>query len=109
VDWTLFEHLDRMRQLQGTLLDAFGLGPVEAPYRETFTAAGVSLRRYGSSGERGPLVLIVPAPIKRPYIYEGDVGVSLQHVGPLVGRRAHALLWPRIVEWIDRVRLGQTP
>jgi polyhydroxyalkanoate synthase len=31
--------------------------------------------------------------------YEGDIGVALQHVGPLVGRNAHALLWPKIVEW----------
>jgi polyhydroxyalkanoate synthase len=35
--------------------------------------------------------------------YEGDVGVSLQHVAPLVGRRAHALLWPGILDWIERV------
>jgi polyhydroxyalkanoate synthase len=34
--------------------------------------------------------------------YEGDVGVALQHVGPLVGRRAHAHLWPQIVGWIAR-------
>jgi polyhydroxyalkanoate synthase len=40
--------------------------------------------------------------------YEGDVGVSLQHVGPLVGRRAHVLLWPKIAEWIERVGLGPT-
>jgi polyhydroxyalkanoate synthase len=33
--------------------------------------------------------------------YEGDVGVSLQHVGVLVGRRAHAELWPRILAWIE--------
>jgi polyhydroxyalkanoate synthase len=35
--------------------------------------------------------------------YAGDVGVSLQHVGPLVGRNAHALLWPKIAEWIARI------
>jgi polyhydroxyalkanoate synthase len=34
--------------------------------------------------------------------YAGDVGVSLRHVGPLVGRNAHALLWPQIVDWIAR-------
>lgn len=70
MDWTGFEQLDRLRRLQGTLLDAFGLGPAEAPYRETFGAQGVSLRRYGSGAESGPLVLIVPAPIKRPYIWD---------------------------------------
>jgi hypothetical protein len=28
--------------------------------------------------------------------------VALQHVGPLVGRNAHAALWPRILQWIAR-------
>jgi polyhydroxyalkanoate synthase len=32
--------------------------------------------------------------------YHGDQGVSLQHVGVLVGRSAHTCLWPRIVAWI---------
>jgi hypothetical protein len=27
--------------------------------------------------------------------------VALKHVGPLVGRNAHALLWPRIAAWIS--------
>lgn len=33
--------------------------------------------------------------------YEGDVGVALQHAGPLVGRRAHHVLWPEIIRWIQ--------
>jgi polyhydroxyalkanoate synthase len=32
--------------------------------------------------------------------YHGDQGVSLQHVGVLVGRSAHTCLWPQIVAWI---------
>jgi polyhydroxyalkanoate synthase len=31
--------------------------------------------------------------------YEGDIGVGLRHVGTLVGRSAHQLLWPRILAW----------
>jgi polyhydroxyalkanoate synthase len=50
-----------------------------------------------------PLLQAAASRDKTVLRYEGDVGVSLQHVGPLVGRRAHALLWPRILEWIDRV------
>jgi polyhydroxyalkanoate synthase len=34
--------------------------------------------------------------------YEGDVGVALQHVGVLVGRGAHRLLWPQILDWVRR-------
>ena len=33
--------------------------------------------------------------------YGGDVGVNLQHVGVLVGRSAHAMLWPQIFDWIE--------
>jgi polyhydroxyalkanoate synthase len=33
--------------------------------------------------------------------YEGDVGVNLQHVGVLVGRSAHARLWPAIFDWLE--------
>jgi polyhydroxyalkanoate synthase len=32
--------------------------------------------------------------------YSGESGVCLQHVGMLVGRRAHAQVWPKIIEWI---------
>jgi polyhydroxyalkanoate synthase len=67
--WLLFEHLDRLRRLQGNLLDAAGLAPVQAPFTEIWREAGVTLRRYdGRAG--GPLVMIVPAPIKRPYIWD---------------------------------------
>ena len=76
MDWLLFEQLDRLRHAQGALLDAVGLGPAQTPYREAFSAEGVSLRRYGSGAESGPLVLIVPAPIKRPYIWDLEPEVS---------------------------------
>ena len=35
--------------------------------------------------------------------YHGDRGVGLQHVGVLVGQRAHAMLWPQIIDWIRRL------
>jgi polyhydroxyalkanoate synthase len=49
-----------------------------------------------------PFVEAVASVDKTVLDYEGDVGVALQHVGPLVGRNAHAELWPRIIEWILR-------
>jgi polyhydroxyalkanoate synthase len=41
-------------------------------------------------------------PLSKPevFTYKPEVGVALQHVGPLVGRRAHRELWPRLVECI---------
>lgn len=53
------------------MLDALGLGPEQLPFREVHRQAGVSLRRYGSDGgAAGPPALIVPAPIKRAYIWD---------------------------------------
>lgn len=66
----LFESLDRMRRFQGWGLDGFGLGPHESAYRIVFTRAAVRLRLYGPEQTGSPVLLIVPAPIKRPYIWD---------------------------------------
>lgn len=47
-----------------------------------------------------PFVRAVRSSEKQVLWYEGDVGVSLQHVGMLVGKNAHQRLWPRILEWL---------
>jgi polyhydroxyalkanoate synthase len=93
VDWGLYEQLDWVRRQQGALLDALGLGPVEAPYQVMYTVPGVSLRRYGSGDERGPPVLIVPAPIKRPYIW--DLAPEVSAVRRCLARGARVFL----VDW----------
>jgi polyhydroxyalkanoate synthase len=77
VNWALFEQLDRARRLQGALLDAAGIGPIETAYRVVRRRPGVTLRRYSDAGEPGPLALIVPAPIKRPYIWDLAPEVSV--------------------------------
>jgi polyhydroxyalkanoate synthase len=38
---------------------------------------------------------------KQVLYYEGDVGVNLQHVGVLVGRSAHARIWPAVFDWLS--------
>jgi polyhydroxyalkanoate synthase len=70
VNWLLYEQLDRVRRAQGWMFDAAGAGPQETPYREVFREPGVALRSYGGDAQDGPLVFIVPAPIKRPYIWD---------------------------------------
>jgi polyhydroxyalkanoate synthase len=32
--------------------------------------------------------------------YAGELGVCLQHLGILIGRKAHAQVWPEIVSWL---------
>ena len=45
-----------------------------------------------------------PSRRKQRLVYAGDRGVLLQHVGVLIGRTAHARLWPAILSWIDGCR-----
>jgi polyhydroxyalkanoate synthase len=46
-----------------------------------------------------PVIEAAPAANKRTVPYGGDVGVSLQHVGPLIGRTAHQSVWPEVIGW----------
>jgi len=48
-----------------------------------------------------PLHDIAPSRRQRLLRYHGDRGVSLQHVGVLVGTTAHRLIWPVILRWIE--------
>jgi polyhydroxyalkanoate synthase len=93
MDWTLFEQLDRLRHMQGALLDANGWRPLEAPYRIVHEEPGVALRRYDGGAGRSPVVLIVPAPIKRPYLWDLDPEVSV------VRRLLERGLQVCVVEW----------
>lgn len=35
--------------------------------------------------------------------YPGEIGICLQHLAMLVGRRAHAEIWPKIISWLAAV------
>jgi polyhydroxyalkanoate synthase subunit PhaC len=61
---------DTLRRSLGRLLDDAGLAPQETPWHVVLKRSDLQLRRYGQqAGTAGP-VLIVPAPIKRPYIFD---------------------------------------
>ncbi len=38
--------------------------------------------------------------------YPGELGVGLQHLGILVGRKAHAQVWPQIFSWIESKQIS---
>jgi polyhydroxyalkanoate synthase len=95
LSWPVFEFIDGVRRAQGSWLDALGLGRIETPCRIVFSRPGVSLKAYGR-GAGGPVLLLVPAPIKRSYIWdlapeisvvrrclEGGAEVYLTHWEPL--------------------------
>jgi polyhydroxyalkanoate synthase len=64
------KNMDRSRQARGKLLDRAGYGPQETPFTVLHTEPGLNLRRFGDEQGEGPAVLLVPAPIKRPYIWD---------------------------------------
>ncbi len=93
-------------------------------YREDRFCAGtlrVGDRTVGSSGIRVPTLMVVnlhdeiapprsvtpvadarPGPEIRLIEHSGECGVGLQHLAILVGRQAHAYVWPQIVNWIEQ-------
>ena len=64
-----FETMDIARKRRGAAMDRAGLGPMETPHRIVLERPGLRLRFYGGKSGR-PAVLIVPAPIKRHYIWD---------------------------------------
>ncbi|HEX3521118.1 MAG TPA: alpha/beta fold hydrolase [Stellaceae bacterium] len=68
--------LDTLRQIQGDGLGRLGFGPTECHYRIVATGARWRLRAYFCA-TAGPPLLIVAAPIKRPYIWDLDDSVSV--------------------------------
>ena len=96
--WAFFEALDTARRMQGMALDALGFGPTETPYETIFRTAGASLRRYGTGKEPGPAVVIVPAPIKRPYIWDLAPAASTVRRLLAAGARVFLLEWERTTE-----------
>lgn len=95
-----FRLADRIRQGQGAWLEALGHGPVTTPAREIARAPGMRVLAYGpaphggSDAARTP-VLIVPAPIKRHYIWD------LEPEASVVARLLAAGLAVHLIEWLD--------
>src|SRR5258708_28106153 len=64
-----FALTDRLHRAQGDALDALGLGPRECQFQVICSGPHWRLRAYGGPNP-GPFLLIGPAPIKRPYIWD---------------------------------------
>lgn len=92
-NWTSFEHLDQLRRLQGASLDALGLGPKVSHGDSALEQPGVQMKRYPArSDARTPLVL-VPAPIKRSYIFDLAPEVSVVRRCAEAGARVFLIDW----------------
>ena len=87
-----FEAADALRRMQGRTLQAVGFGPDECPYRVIASGPFWLLRDYGKdSATQG--VLIVAAPIKRPYIWDLAPSSSAIRYCLKEGLRVRLLEW----------------
>ena len=69
-----------------------GLGPRECQFQVICSGPHWRLRAYGGPDAR-PLLLMVPAPIKRPYIWDLTPSVSAVRYCLHQGLRVHLLEW----------------
>lgn len=90
-----FQQLDQLRKTQGRVLDRLGLGPQESPFRIVVEQPGLRLRWYGNGTTGRPPLLIVPAPIKQPYIWD------LSRESSVVRRALEHQLDVYMVEWTE--------
>lgn len=85
-----FARRDRSRRALGALLAEWGWGPLEASFRVALDEPGLRLRDYGGSG---PVLLLVPAPIKRAYIWDLAPSCSVVRRALDAGCRVYLIEW----------------
>jgi polyhydroxyalkanoate synthase len=97
---TGFRQIDGWRRRQGGLLDRLGLGPQETSFRILLDRPGLRLRAYGDQAGTGAALLIIPAPIKRAYIWDLAPPVSVVRRCLDRGMRVYLAEWtePRAEE-----------
>jgi polyhydroxyalkanoate synthase subunit PhaC len=84
---------DVVRRAQGDLIGAFGLDPSECPYRIITSHSYWRLRDYGGE-DQSPSLLIIAAPIKRPYIW--DLTPSTSSIRFCLRQGLHV----QLLEWV---------
>jgi polyhydroxyalkanoate synthase subunit PhaC len=95
----IFVMADALRRSQASALALLGLGPTEISHRILVSDLGWRLRDYSRPGD-GPAVLIVSAPLKRPYIWDLAPSTSAVRVCLAHGMRIFLIEWtpPRDAE-----------
>ena len=86
-----FAAADEMRRQYGRALDLW-LARTETPSRLVLERSGVKLRDYGQEGNR-PALLIIPAPIKKSYIWDLTPSASAVLACLQAGFRVYVLEW----------------
>jgi polyhydroxyalkanoate synthase len=92
------KNMDRSRQARGKMLDRAGYGPQQTPSTVLHAEPGLVLRRFGLEPVDGPAVLLVPAPIKRAYIWDLTPEVSVVRRWLDRGYRVYQAEWVPLSE-----------
>ena len=103
-----FAMMDVNRRAQGDALELCGFGPIESDYRVISTGPHWRLREYADAhANRRPSVLIVPAPIKRPYIW--DLAPSVSAVRHCLDHRfrVYLLEWTPASDDVQPIGVGE--
>jgi polyhydroxyalkanoate synthase len=95
-----FTLTDTLRRAQGDALGLLGFGPNECDYKIILSGPHWRLREYSHSDAQ-PSLLIVPAPIKRPYIW--DLAPSISVVRSCLDHHLSVYL----LEWMPPLANGQ--
>jgi polyhydroxyalkanoate synthase len=95
-----FTSIDALRRAQGEALDLLGFCPNECDYHVILSGAHWRLRKYAHHDAQSSL-LIVPAPIKRPYIW--DLAPSISAVRHCLDRHFGVYL----LEWMPPLDNGK--
>ncbi len=87
------KQMDRSRQARGKMLDRAGYGPQPTPSTVILEQPGLQLHRYQGAPGGGPAVLLVPAPIKRAYIWDLAPDISVVQRWSERGYRVYLAEW----------------
>jgi len=87
------KQMDRSRQARGNMLERAGYGPQQTPSTVILEQPGLQLRRYQDAPSGGPAVLLVPAPIKRAYIWDLAPDISVVRRWSERGYRVYLAEW----------------
>ena len=101
----MFQLLDEIRRRTGDVLDVAGFRADETPHRVIAEFEGARVRSYQAIGSiRGPVLLIVAAPFKAPYIWDLMPPVSVVRRCLASGIQVYLLEWT--TPGADEDRLG---
>ncbi|MGE5610521.1 MAG: alpha/beta fold hydrolase [Bacillota bacterium] len=87
--------MDDVRRAVGHVLDQLGLGPIETPSRVAWSAPAMRLHAYQDPQANQPVLLMVPAPIKRGYLWDLSPRTSAVRQCLRGGIQVHRIDWNR--------------